>query len=276
MATYIIGDLQGCYKAFTALLQHIDFNPNKDTLWLAGDLINRGDNSLATLRLIYQNRHAMFTVLGNHDLHLLSTYFQSIGPRPKDTFHDILLAPDAFRLIQWLQQQPMCHYFDSSKLFLSHAGLYPNWSIQQALKLGQEVSEQLKQSQDLSAFFKTLYGDFPNKWNDDLTGPDRLRFIVNALTRMRYLDHESRLDMSCKSGTDKAPKSLAPWFNHTVPLDKKNNIAFGHWASLEGNVAQHTNGDKAVYALDTGCVWGGNLTCLHLESKTLFTVKSRP
>lgn len=267
MATYIVGDLQGCYGAFMGLLQELNFNPSQDSLWCAGDLINRGENSLATLRHIYEHRHAMQAVLGNHDFHLLSTFFQKRPPRPKDTFSDILSAPDSAQLMHWLRNQPICHHFAAENLFLSHAGLYPGWSLETALQLGKEVNAQLQgEEHGFLQLFGSLYGNEPQLWSPQLTGPDRLRFIVNAFTRMRFLDSELKLNMEYKSSINEAPSTLSPWFNHGTTLSGECHIAFGHWAALEGDIPAHTNGKKLIHALDTGCVWGGPLTALELGS----------
>ena len=274
MATYIVGDLQGCYKSFTQLLKILAFNPSKDILWTTGDLINRGDNSLATLRLVYENRDSIFTVLGNHDLHLLSTYYQNLEMKPSDTFLDILLAPDAETMLSWLKEQPLCHLFEKFNLFLSHAGLYPAWTIKQALSLGESVRHQLCSAEPVGTFFSPMYGNTPSQWSDALQGTDRTRFVINALTRMRFLTADLSLDMANKHSLEKVPSGLYPWFNHPTPLSGESNIAFGHWASLQGNIDSHSNSSMAIYPLDTGCVWNGHLTALHLESMTLISTKS--
>lgn len=274
MATYIIGDVQGCFKTLMQLLKKIEFKPQKDFLWFAGDLINRGENSLASLRFIYEHRRRCATVLGNHDLHLLSTYMLKAGLRAEDTFNDILFAPDAGRLIHWLLEQPMCHYFNEHQLFLSHAGLYPGWSVSQALEMGTEIQHTLQHQADLPCFFSQMYGKTPYRWDPTLTGADRKRFIINTFTRMRCLSKDLSLDFSHKGGLENIPQGIYPWFNHPVPLRGEANIAFGHWASLKGVVGEHTNNPSSILALDTGCVWGGQLTAYCLEEQTLCHVSA--
>lgn len=273
MATYIIGDIQGCYASFRRLLKKIDFDPKRDHIWCTGDLINRGENSLATLRFIYQHRESFSTVLGNHDLHLLNLYFLKKPLKRQDTCIDILLAADADSLIAWLRERPMSHYFSEFNLFLCHAGLYPLWSVQTALALGQEIQQALNSEQTISTFFKQLYGDEPKKWHDQLTGANRARFIVNAMTRMRFLTAELELDLKHQSTIADTPAYLHPWFNHPHPLNVGADIAFGHWAALQGDVQSHTNGTFNVFGLDTGCVWGHLLTALRLEDRTLFQTR---
>lgn len=272
MATYIIGDLQGCYSAFMSLLQKIQFDPQRDKVWLAGDLINRGDNSLATLRFIYQHRNAIFTVLGNHDLHMLNAFYLRKPLKKGDTFHDIMLAADADSMLSWLIQQPLAHYFEDFNLFLSHAGLYPAWSIDQALGYAQEVQHQLSQAEKRPSLLSDMYGNSPDFWDAHLQGMDRYRFIMNAMTRMRFLHDDLRLDFKHKARIEDAPPTLTPWFSHQVALPGTSHIAFGHWASLAGEIPSHTNGAQHLIALDTGCVWGGTLTALQLETMTFFTV----
>ena len=271
MSTYIIGDLQGCYDPFQKLLKAICFNPQKDTIWLVGDVINRGHDSLATLRYLYQNRDCIFTVLGNHDLHLLSCFYTSQAPKSSDTFHDVLLAPDAELLLNWLRMRPLCHLFKEDALFLSHAGLYPGWTIDTAITLGKEVSDFLSQAtnESLKDFFGKMHGNTPSKWNDQLQDMDRFRFIINALTRMRFLDNDLNLEFRHKKSLKETPNTYQPWFSHSVILQNTIDIAFGHWASLEGKIAHQSNPKQKIYALDTGCVWGGPLTALCLENRKI-------
>ncbi|HBF08912.1 MAG: diadenosine tetraphosphatase [Gammaproteobacteria bacterium] len=272
MATYIIGDLQGCFSSFMSLLQKIQFDPSRDQVWIAGDLINRGHDSLATLRFIYQHRQSIFTVLGNHDLHMLNAYYLRKPLKKGDTFHDIMLAPDANTMLSWLIEQPLAHYFEHFNVFLSHAGLYPAWTHEQALSFASEVQEQLCQKDKIITLFNEMYGNTPDYWDDNHKGMDRYRFIMNAMTRMRFLYSDLRLDFKHKARIEDAPQELSPWFAHRVQLPGTTHIAFGHWASLAGTAPNHTNGNKNIFALDTGCVWGGTLTALKLETMELFSI----
>ncbi len=266
MPTYAIGDIQGCYQTFIKLLNKIDFNTSSDQLWLAGDLINRGADSLKVLNFVYQNRKSIKVVLGNHDLHFLAAEAGATLCRPKDTLDDIFQAENRKKLVKWLTKQPLFYRNKSLKFAMSHAGLYPKWSISQAKSLAEEVSMQL-QTDPLSFYF-AMYGDTPDSWNENLQGLERLRFITNALTRMRFCDKNAKLDLKVKSPPGTQPKSLIPWFE--LPRKKSRyHFVFGHWASLNGQTSK-----DHIYALDTGCVWGGTLTALRLEDKQLFSLNS--
>ncbi|WP_444995989.1 symmetrical bis(5'-nucleosyl)-tetraphosphatase [Aliikangiella sp. IMCC44359] len=264
MATYAIGDIQGCYQTFQKLLNTISFNPTKDTLWLAGDLINRGPQSLQTLEFIYQHKNSIRCVLGNHDLHFLAVESQKHKANKKDTFDELLNSPLCHLLAQWLIQQPLFHWDQSLNCAMVHAGVPHNWTIQQTLTYSQEVSNYL-QSSNHGKFFTQMYGNTPNHWDSKLQGLDRLRYITNALTRMRYCHQDGSLELTCKKPLGQQPSELVPWFEYTrsTPLDC--DLVFGHWASLEGNCST-----DRYHALDTGCVWGGKLTALRLEDKALF------
>lgn len=265
MATYAIGDLQGCFGALQRLLQSLSYDPAADTLWFAGDLVNRGPESLQCLRFVRELDNKAVTVLGNHDLHLLAVYFTGAGQKKNDTLSDILTAPDADALMGWLLQQPLVHLDSNVHWCMSHAGIPPQWSATQARELASEAEEAMKR--DPETFFQTMYGNQPDVWHDDLTGSDRLRVIVNYLTRMRFIDPEGHLNLTAKEGVDTAPPGFQPWF--TVPKRRSSGtqLLFGHWAALEG----HT-GVADIHALDTGCVWGGSLTALRLEDRQRFSV----
>lgn len=264
MATYAIGDVQGCFSALQRLLQQLNFNA-QDELWFAGDLINRGTESLAVLRFIKGLGAQAKVVLGNHDLHLLAVYYGGHALKKHDTVQDILAAPDCAELLHWLRQQPLIHCDAKQHWCMSHAGLPPMWSVAQALALSQEVSTFI-QSAQAEAFFKVMYGNQPDRWQDSLIGLDRLRVIVNYLTRMRFVGQQGELDLLSKEGTGTAPAGFRPWFE--LPrTSAPTQLLFGHWAALEG----HTGKDD-IFALDTGCVWGGKLSALRLEDKTWFQV----
>lgn len=266
MATYAIGDIQGCYDALQRLLQHCAFDPHHDQLWLAGDLVNRGPQSLQVLRFVQQLGERAKVVLGNHDLHLLALHYSGGKLKKSDTIQDILQAPDREQLLDWLRTQPLVVLDEANNWCMSHAGIPPHWSVQQARQLAQEV-EHVLQSDQCSEFFRQMYGNLPDRWQPDLQGMDRLRVIVNYLTRMRFVGPDNELDLLSKEGVGTAPAGFQPWFKVQPRLAAANRLLFGHWAALEGK-ADSTN----VYALDTGCVWGGQLSALRLDDETWFRV----
>ncbi|MFD2190841.1 symmetrical bis(5'-nucleosyl)-tetraphosphatase [Pistricoccus aurantiacus] len=267
MSTYVIGDLQGCHGEFVALLERIDFDPARDRLWLAGDLVNRGPGSLACLREVMALKDAARVVLGNHDLHLLAVARGGASLKWSDTLEDTLAAPDRETLLDWLQARPLV--IRDGDLLMSHAGILPQWSLEQASALGEEVRARLS-AENSGAFLEQMYGNDPACWRDDLDGVARLRMIVNVLTRMRFIDAQGCLDFQAKEGLDLAPQGFAPWFS--FPRQDNARLLFGHWAALEGQ----TPGSRVnVEALDTGCVWGGSLTALNLESGERISVPSR-
>ena len=267
MATYAVGDIQGCYQSFQKLLKKIQFDAKADQLWLVGDLINRGPQSLETLRFIYANRESIHCVLGNHDLHFLAVEAGAKRPSRKDTFKELLQAEDRQQLVDWLKTQPLFHYDRQLNFAMVHAGIHSSWSIDDAINYGAEVSERI-QSRKARKFFDAMYGNTPTKWSPELSGKSRLRFITNCLTRMRYCRAKGALDMKYSVPVGKQPIGLTPWFNRPrEPLGC--DLIFGHWASLEGKCPV-----PGFYALDTGCVWGGKLTALRLEDHNFFRVKS--
>lgn len=269
MSTYAIGDIQGCYKSFRRLLEKIDFRYTEDRLWLVGDLVNRGQRSLETLRRIYDMRDIVVTVLGNHDLSLLAHYHGAAPGDPKRDLLRILEAPDADRLLGWLQEQPLMVVDDELKVIMSHAGLLPTWSLSQAKALAEEVEAQLR-GPDYRNFFAAMYGDEPSVWHDELEGVARWRFITNAFTRMRFCTLEGRLDLKNKESAEPVIPGYMPWFEHPGLDLQDYRLVFGHWAALEGKVSR-----KRVYGLDTGCVWGGKLTALRLEDGEKFRYKCK-
>ncbi len=268
MATYAIGDIQGCYDSLMALLDKIDYDDNSDTLWFAGDLVNRGPKSLKTLRFIKGLGDKAISVLGNHDLHLLALYFNENNPRKSDTLEATLNANDSEELMHWLRCLPLVHHDESLNALMVHAGIPPNWSAKKALKRSLEVEEFI-QSPDFREFFKVMYGNSPDQWNKSLAGMDRLRAIVNYFTRMRFCTQQGQLDLLTKEGLNKKPAGFSPWFE----LERKaadTRIFFGHWAALEGKTDT-----RNVFALDTGCVWGGKLSAMRLEDETWFRISSQ-
>lgn len=266
MATYAIGDVQGCYSELQELLAAIKFDPQADRLWFAGDLVNRGPNSLEVLRFVKNLGNAV-VVLGNHDLHLLS--LANGHPYKDHTMYDVLAAPDCQELIDWLRQQPLLHYDAKLGYLMTHAGLPPQWSLAQAQNYAEEVETQLNDDR-YAEFLDHIYGNQPDTWREDLTGWDRLRYIVNALTRLRFCTPSGKLDLVSVGKAGSQPPGFLPWFQVQNRACRDVNIVFGHWAALEG--VTHT---PQVFALDTGCAWGGSLTALRLEDRQLFEVRSK-
>lgn len=264
MATYAVGDIQGCLSSLCDLLDGAQFNPQQDTLWVAGDLINRGPQSLTTLRYI-KNLPSTQIVLGNHDLHLLAVAAGARNSSKKDTFEDILTAPDRHELLHWLQQQKLLHFDASFNCIMVHAGIPPIWSLAEAQGYAAEVETVLRSDQ-AADFFAAMYGKVPDFWLDSLSGIDRLRTITNYFTRMRFCDAEGRLELNTKTGPETAPEGFAPWFAHPNHRCNEHTIVFGHWAALQGQTG-HNN----FIALDTGCVWGGELTMLRLDDFKKFS-----
>lgn len=266
MAIYAIGDIQGCHEPLKRLLNTVDFDPARDHLWVAGDLVNRGPKSLQVLRFLKGLGHRATCVLGNHDLHLLAVYYKERSTRSQDTLDAILKADDAPELIDWLRHQPLVHLDEARNWCMSHAGIPPQWSARKARKLAQEVEAELQGDQP-ELFFQHMYGNQPSCWHSDITGFPRKRLIVNYLTRMRFIDKEGALDLTSKEGLASTPKGYKPWFKHADRKAADTRILFGHWAALEGRT-----GIDNVYALDTGCVWGGHLTALRLDDLARFSV----
>nr|WP_163500728.1 symmetrical bis(5'-nucleosyl)-tetraphosphatase [Halomonas socia] len=267
MARYAVGDLQGCHREFVALLERLAFDPHRDQLWLAGDLVNRGPGSLDCLREVQALGGAARVVLGNHDLHLLAVARGGARLKRSDTLDAILGAADRDTLLDWLMQQPLA--VAEGEQLMVHAGILPQWPLLRALGLAGEVRERLG-SERGGAFLEQMYGNQPACWRDDLDGIERLRVIINAFTRMRFIDADGCLDFAAKEGLDSAPPGFAPWFSY--PRGDDPQIIFGHWAALEG----HTPGARVrAEALDTGCVWGGSLTALDLDSGERVSVPSQ-
>jgi bis(5'-nucleosyl)-tetraphosphatase (symmetrical) len=266
VATYAIGDVQGCYDELQDLLRHISFDADNDTLWFAGDLVNRGPNSLEVLRFV-KGLPSAVVVLGNHDLHLLS--IANGHPFKDHALHDVLVAPDRDELMQWLREQPLLHYDKKLGYALVHAGIPPQWSLKQAIRHAAEV-EQVLQSERYAEFLEHLYGNKPSRWSNSLKGWSRLRFITNALTRLRFCDPSGKLDFSAKGRIGMQPTGFLPWFKVPGRATEEVNILFGHWAALEGKTDT-----PRVFALDTGCVWGNTLTAMRLEDAQLFSVRCR-
>jgi len=263
MSTYAIGDVQGCYYAFQALIKKIRFDVTKDRLWLVGDLINRGTGSLEVLRWCYAHRWNIQVVLGNHDLHAIAVAHQIRPAHRGDTLQAILDADDGELLLSWLRQQPLL-VVDQDYVMV-HAGLLPQWSISQAVSLADEVSQVLRGEQYV-AFLQQMYGNHPNSWHDSLVGYDRLRAITNAMTRMRVCSPEGELEFAFKGEPHDAPVGYLPWFKVADRQSRDATILCGHWSAL----GLHTQDN--IIALDTGCLWGGQLTAYCLDTKEIVQV----
>ncbi|HEY4083482.1 MAG TPA: symmetrical bis(5'-nucleosyl)-tetraphosphatase [Burkholderiaceae bacterium] len=253
---YLIGDVQGCCDALSHLLERIDFSPSRDRLYLLGDLVNRGPASLATLRLIIKLGDAATCLLGNHDLHLLAAAHGVRGPHRGDTIQDILDAPDREALLDWLRHRHMAHH--AHGWLMVHAGVAPQWDVAQTLACAAEVQAVLR-GPDLPDFLHAMYGDKPDRWDESLSGTERLRFIVNVLTRLRFCNAEGKLDFVTKEGAGGAPTGYMPWFDVPGRRSAEARIAFGHWSTL-GLIER-----PDLLALDTGCVWGGRLSAARVD-----------
>jgi bis(5'-nucleosyl)-tetraphosphatase (symmetrical) len=273
MATYAIGDIQGCAREFEALLRVIGFAPGHDRLWLTGDLVNRGPDSLGVLRRVRALGDAAITVLGNHDLHLLAiARVRGHKPRRRDTLDEILAAPDRDALLDWLRRLPLLHHDAALGCTLVHAGLPPQWSVAESLARAAEVEAALQDDARLVEFLEHMYGDTPAGWDPALGGRRRLRFITNCLTRMRYCHADGTLDLAAKGAPGSQDGGLLPWYALPGRRSRDSTIVFGHWSTLrlDGAACRAWN----VYPLDTGAVWGDRLTALRLEDRVLFSVGS--
>jgi bis(5'-nucleosyl)-tetraphosphatase (symmetrical) len=260
LSLLVIGDLQGCDDSLQQLLARVGAT---DRLLYLGDLVNRGPQSLAALRRVYRQGDRALALLGNHDLHLLAA---AAGIRPlhaDDTLQEVLDAPDAGDLIDWLRMRPLAH-FEQGALFV-HAGVLPQWSVQRTLELAQEVQARLR-APDYRTFLATMYGNHPARWDDSLAGADRLRCILNALTRVRFVGDDGTMDFRIKEGLAAAPAGWMPWFEHPRRASRGTPIVFGHWSTL-GLVLRDD-----LICLDTGCVWGGALTALSWPERTVYQV----
>ena len=259
MSLYLIGDVQGCDDALQRLLDEISFSPSRDTLYLLGDLVNRGPQSAAVLRRLMRYGAAAQAVLGNHDLHLLALAHGVRQASHSDTLSDILQASDREAMLDWLrwQRMAMLESIDGHTLLMVHAGVLPDWSAERTVVLAGEVESVLR-SPDLGDFLRQMYGNNPAQWSDTLFGADRLRVIVNALTRMRFCNAQGRMDHESKEGAATAPTGYMPWFEVPGRRTAQITVAFGHWSML-GWI-----GRSDVLSLDTGCVWGGCLSALRV------------
>ncbi len=262
MAVYAIGDLQGCYDPFRRLLDELRFDPDDDTLWLTGDLVNRGPKSLKTLRFVRKLGDSVVTVLGNHDLHLLALHEGVVrfGKR-FGSLEKLLNASDAEELCDWLRHRPLAHYDKKLDTLLVHAGTHPEWNVKKTLARAAEVEEALQGEYHADLLGK-MYGNRPNLWSGRLSGYKRLRFIINCLTRMRMLTKTTHLDLNFSGSPWRARKGLVPWFEAPNPAWRGTRIVFGHWSQLGLIVLPH------LVSLDTGCVWGRQLTAVRIDRRS--------
>lgn len=263
---YAIGDVQGCLSVLLKLLDHIQFDPAKDTLWFCGDLVNRGPQSLETVRFIKKLGAHHPVVLGNHDLHLLALLHQAHSGWDEDTLQAILTAPDRDELMTWLCQKPLLHHDEQLGFTMVHAGLASSWDLLTATRLAHEVETMIR-SDHASEFFQHMYGNEPKQWSEQLQGWDRLRCITNYFTRLRFCHRDGSLELNTKGALDKSSANLIPWFKVVPRVNANLKIIFGHWAAL-GGVTNVPN----TFAIDTGCVWGRKLTALRLEDEKRFSV----
>ena len=277
MATYAIGDIQGCFTELELLLEKISFQPGRDRLWFVGDLVNRGPDSLACLRRIHELDEHSVVVLGNHDLHLMAAAVDHHELIPgKDTMQDILAAPDQSRLLEWLRHRPLLHYDEDLGYVMTHAGIPAAWDLPLARSLAAEVEDILR-SPRYKRLLKEMYGDTPAQWSPKLRGWERARFILNALTRMRYCTPEGHLDFRDNGPPSTEHEGLLPWYQLQGLRSQSMPVIFGHWSTLmleKDSFSAHRFSDYKVIPLDTGCVWGGYLTAMRLEDRRYFSVPS--
>ncbi len=264
MSTYVIGDIQGCHDSLVRLIEACALDPARDRLWLVGDLVNRGPHSLATLRFIRALGEQAVSVLGNHDFYLLGVACGAIERGTDDTLDDVLMAPDCGEVIEWLRHRPLMHV--EASYALVHAGLLPEWTIEQAHNLASEVEAALR-GPYWAEFLRHLWGAKPTRWRDDLAGWDRLRVIVNAMCRMRMCSADGEMQLKFKGPIDGAPEGVLPWFRVPGRRSLTHTILCGHWSALG------FHDDDGILALDTGCVWGGYLTAVRLDDRKVFSIK---
>ena len=260
MAIYAIGDIQGCYDELCRLLEKIEFDPARDQLWFCGDLVNRGPDSLKTLQYVKSLDQSAITVLGNHDLHLLALYYGVRKPRIADNLAPILDSPDCAELMHWLRTRPLLHDDKAHQSIMVHAGIHPDWNLGKASKLATEVESRLRGDQP-EKLFRNMYGNDPLCWSDELTGDKRMRCIINVFTRMRYFRRNGDLDFVA-NGSPLQHESLIPWFDRELMVKPPTRILFGHWSTLQTGRYGH------CYALDGGCVWGGQLVALRIDNQS--------
>ncbi len=257
MARWAIGDIQGCAEELEELLSLIGFSAQRDRLWLVGDLVNRGPRSLQVLRLVRSLGDSVVCVLGNHDLHLLAVALAGAKQRRSDTLAEVLAASDRDTLLEWLLHRPLAHHLPQQADLLIHAGVVPQWDVAQTLSLASEVEQALRH--DPHTLLANMYGDQPDRWRTSLRGVKRLRFAVNVLTRLRFCTRQGRIDLRHKGAPDSAGEPWLPWFEAPARATADARLVFGHWSALGLYCA------PGLLGLDTGCVWGGQLTAVDLD-----------
>ncbi|APV49227.1 bis(5'-nucleosyl)-tetraphosphatase (symmetrical) [Betaproteobacteria bacterium GR16-43] len=267
MADYAIGDLQGCFTPLERLLERLRFDPARDRLWFVGDLVNRGPQSLECLRFVKSLGERAITVLGNHDLHLVCVAEGLEKRKGRDTLDDVLGAPDRDELVAWLRTRPLMHV--EGGFAMVHAGLLPEWTVAKARSLAAEVEAALR-GPDYRRLLEKMYGDKPDRWSDALEGIDRLRLVINAMTRLRVVDGEGRPVLKFKGEPGEASEAWVPWFDVSSRKSRDHTIVCGHWSAL-GLVVR---GD--LLALDSGCIWGRELTAARLADRTVVSVPCPP
>ena len=259
MAVYAIGDIQGCFDELQALLARIGFDAHRDRLWFTGDLVNRGPKSLETLRYVRELGSAAVTVLGNHDLHLLASAYGYRLDHVKDTLEPILHAPDRDLLVDWLRRRPLLHHDAALGFTMVHAGLPPQWDLALAQRCATEVESVLR-GELLEDFLAHMYGNHPLQWSEELRGHERMRFIINCFTRMRFCDATGRLDLKSKGPPGSQPAGYYPWYEISWRGSRNLNVIFGHWSTL--GPCEY----PGVYPIDSACLWGGRLTALRIDA----------
>lgn len=265
MATYLMGDLQGCADAYQQLLAQLAFSPSRDHLYILGDLVNRGPKSLQVLRHVMQMEGSIHCLLGNHDLHLLAAAKGVRKPSKSDTLEQVLQAPDAFTLLDWLRRQPLARHLplgpanSCQEALLVHAGVLPSWTVSDTLSYAREVEAALT-GPDWTSFLGDMYGNKPKRWENSLQGMDRLRMITNVLTRLRFCTAKDKMDFDAKEGPADAPEGFKPWFEFKNRKTKAVLVAFGHWSTLGLRITPN------LLSLDSGCVWGGALSAIEIQA----------
>jgi bis(5'-nucleosyl)-tetraphosphatase (symmetrical) len=273
MAIYLVGDIQGCYSELTALLKQVSFNRKVDQLYVAGDLVARGPDSLSTLRFIKSLKKSAKVVLGNHDLHLLAVYAGLKKVKKQDQLNALLTADDVDDLMNWLAEQPLLQQIGNDNAYMSHAGISPQWTLAEAIEQAKFAHQRLR-SKNRNVWLSSMYGEKPNNWSQAKTEIEKFRYTVNSFTRMRYCYKNKNLEFDTKSppvaihNHQKSNLTLVPWYELSSTIDNTSWV-FGHWAALMGECS-HQN----IYPLDTGCVWGNHLTMLRWHDKKVFTEPS--
>jgi bis(5'-nucleosyl)-tetraphosphatase (symmetrical) len=258
VSVYVIGDIQGCYKSLRKLIKNTGFKPAVDQLWFCGDLVNRGPGSADVLRYIMDLGDSVTCVLGNHDLNLLAVAYGKRESKVSDTLDGVLNAPDSNEMLKWLRFQPLIHLSKEYQACMVHAGIYPTWSLNKAEKLAQEVQEVLRKG-DFETLLEKMYGNYPAYWEKNLKGWDRLRFITNVFTRMRYLDSSGALDLDIKCTPGKQPAGYHPWYSIEAKRKASWRVYYGHWSTLG------LHWQNSAICLDSGCLWGGHLTAARID-----------